>query len=201
MSQSGILRELMVELQLVERGITDDAVLAAFEDVPRHRFVDPDDLDAAYDDCALPLGLTGEAISDPYALAWLLEAAAIAPGHRVLEIGTGSGYLAALAAHLGAVVHTVERHPELVARATAVLADLAPSVTVHPGDGWAGLPGEAPFDRVVVGCATPEPSPHWLAQLAPGGLLVVQVGPDLTVIGADGGRRALGPAGFAPLAR
>ncbi len=201
MSVPDILRELMVELQLFERGITDDAVLTAFEDVPRDRFVDEDDADVAYDDCALPLGITGEAISDPYATAWLLQAAEIRPGQRVLDVGTGSGYLAALAAHMGALVHTVERNPELVARAAVVLAALAPTVTVHHGDGWDGLPSQAPFDRVVVGCAAPEPSPHWLAQLAPDGLLVAQVGAELAVITADGTSRAVGPAGFAPLAR
>ena len=196
-------RELMVELLLTDRGITDDHVLTAFEVVPRHRFVDPEDQQSAYDDEALPLGDSGEAISDPYATAWLLESAVISRGQRVLEIGTGSGYFAALASFLGAEVHTIERHPALAQRAEKLLAALAPGVTVHQGDGWMGLPEHAPFDRIVVGCATENVSPAWLAQLSPDGLIVVPLGKDqqLSTVSASGERKSLGHSGFAPLAR
>ena len=172
----------MVEKQLRRRGIADEHVLEAMAGVPREAFVDADDLKHAYDDGPLSIGF-GQTISQPYMVALICEAAAVRPGQRALDIGTGSGYQAAVLAELGATVHTVERIPELAARARQRLATAGyGAVTVHVGDGTLGLPEEAPFDAITVAAAAPEVPSSLYEQLAPRGRLVVPVG------GPDGQR-------------
>jgi protein-L-isoaspartate(D-aspartate) O-methyltransferase len=169
----------MVDEQIVARGITDPAVLAALGDVPRHLLVPLEARPEAYDDHPLDLGW-GQTISQPYIVALMTERLQVAPGQRVLEIGTGSGYQAALLDRLGAAVFSLELVPPLAERATAVLARLAyDRVRVRCADGYLGWPEEAPFDRVVLTAAPPELPPALLAQLAPGGRLVAPVGTDL----------------------
>ncbi len=166
----------MVEDQIERRGITDPAVLAAMRAVPRHRFVPSDQADAAYDDRALPIGF-GQTISQPYIVAFMTRALKLAPEHRVLEVGTGSGYQAAVLGQIVAEVQTIEIVPALAERARAVLAELGYSnVHVRTGDAYAGLPELAPFDRIIV-TAAPDHAPQPLIdQLAEGGRMIVPVG-------------------------
>jgi protein-L-isoaspartate(D-aspartate) O-methyltransferase len=169
-------RRTMVEEQLRSRGILDERVLAAMQAVPRERFVPPHLVARAYDDGPLPIG-EGQTISQPYIVAYMAEALRIAPGHRVLEIGTGSGYHAAVLGQLAREVYTIEIVPSLARAAGALLKDLGyANVRVRDGDGYAGWPEEAPFDRILV-TAAPEQVPQPLIdQLAPGGLMVIPVG-------------------------
>jgi protein-L-isoaspartate(D-aspartate) O-methyltransferase len=170
------LRREMVRRQIVGRGIRDPAVVRAMEKVPRHLFV-PDGLQAAaYGDGPLPIG-RGQTISQPYIVAFMAQAAEIGPEARVLEIGTGSGYGAAVLAELAAEVYTVEIVPELAEQARAVLSEAGyDRVRVRAGNGWLGWPEHAPYDAVVV-TAAPEYVPEALIeQLALGGKLVVPVG-------------------------
>ena len=172
-------RQRMVDEQIVARGITDPAVLTALGEVPRHLLVPLEARPEAYDDHPLDLGW-GQTISQPYIVALMTERLQVAPGQRVLEIGTGSGYQAALLDRLGAAVFSLELVPPLAERATAVLARLGyDRVRVRCADGYLGWPEEAPFDRVVLTAAPPELPPALLAQLAPGGRLVAPVGTDL----------------------
>ena len=166
----------MVEDQIERRGITDPAVLAAMRAVPRHRFVPSDQADAAYDDRALPIGF-GQTISQPYIVAFMTQALKLRPEHRVLEVGTGSGYQAAVLGQIVAEVQTIEIVPALAERARAVLAELGYSnVHVRTGDAYAGLPELAPFDRIIV-TAAPDHAPQPLIdQLAEGGRMIVPVG-------------------------
>ena len=167
---------MMVEDQIERRGITDPAVLAAMRAVPRHRFVPSDQADAAYDDRALPIGF-GQTISQPYIVAFMTRALKLAPEHRVLEVGTGSGYQAAILGQIVADVQTIEIVPGLAERARALLAELGYSnVHVRTGDAYAGLPELAPFDRIIV-TAAPDHAPQPLIdQLAEGGRMIVPVG-------------------------
>ena len=166
----------MVEDQIERRGITDPAVLAAMRAVPRHRFVPSDQADAAYDDRALPIGF-GQTISQPYIVAFMTQALKLRPEHRVLEVGTGSGYQAAVLGQIVAEVQTIEIVPALAERARALLAELGYSnVHVRTGDAYAGLPELAPFDRIIV-TAAPDHAPQPLIdQLAEGGRMIVPVG-------------------------
>ena len=166
----------MVEDQIERRGITDPAVLAAMRAVPRHRFVPSDQADAAYDDRALPIGF-GQTISQPYIVAFMTQALKLTPEHRVLEVGTGSGYQAAVLGQIVAEVQTIEIVPALAERARALLAELGYSnVHVRTGDAYAGLPELAPFDRIIV-TAAPDHAPQPLIdQLAEGGRMIVPVG-------------------------
>jgi protein-L-isoaspartate(D-aspartate) O-methyltransferase len=166
----------MVARQLRRRGIQDERVLDAMGRVPRELFVREDDRDHAYDDAPLAIG-HGQTISQPYMVALICEVAAIRAGDRVLDIGTGSGYQAAMLAELGADVHTVERIPELAEQARANLRAAGyDRVQVHVGDGSLGLPQEAPFDAIAVAAAAPG-FPHALyGQLTRRGRLVVPVG-------------------------
>ncbi len=166
----------MVEDQIERRGITDPAVLAAMRAVPRHRFVPSDQADAAYDDRALPIGF-GQTISQPYIVAFMTHALKLTPEHRVLEVGTGSGYQAAVLGQIVAEVQTIEIVPALAERARALLAELGYSnVHVRTGDAYAGLPELAPFDRIIV-TAAPDHAPQPLIdQLAEGGRMIVPVG-------------------------
>jgi protein-L-isoaspartate(D-aspartate) O-methyltransferase len=171
-------RARMVERQLRARGIDDERVLAAMAAVPRELFVPADQRGRAYDDAALPIG-AGQTISQPYMVALICSELRLRGGERVLDVGTGSGYQAAVLAELGAEVHSVERVPELADRARESLAaaGLADRVHLHVGDGTCGLPGEAPFDAIAVAAAAPELPASLYDQLAEGGRLVVPVGP------------------------
>ncbi len=169
-------RDDMVEQQIARRGIADPRVLEALRTVPRERFVPADQASRAYDDRALPIGL-GQTISQPYVVAYMTEVLRVEPGHRVLEIGTGSGYQAAVLGELTREVYSIEIVSELAARASATLKALGYAhVHVRDGDGYAGWPEHAPFDRIIVTAAVqaiPEPL---VDQLAPGGVLVAPVG-------------------------
>jgi len=171
------LREAMVEEQIAQRGVTDPAVLDVMRRVPRHRFVPPQYLDAAYGDHPLPIGL-GQTISQPYIVALMTEALRVGPGARVLEIGTGSGYQAAVLAELGVEVYTVEIIGELADRAAARLAELGyGQVKVLTADGYFGWPEHAPYDAIIV-TAAPDHLPQPLVgQLKDGGRLVIPIGP------------------------
>jgi protein-L-isoaspartate(D-aspartate) O-methyltransferase len=168
--------DAMVERQIRAEGIDDPRVLAAMRDVPRHRFVPPERAAQAYDDTPLPIGY-GQTISQPYIVAYMTEALELEPHHRVLEIGTGSGYQAAVLARIAKEVFTIEIVPELAARAAGTLRELGyANVHTRAGDGYAGWPEEAPFDRIIV-TAAPDHVPQPLVdQLAVGGRLVIPVG-------------------------
>jgi protein-L-isoaspartate(D-aspartate) O-methyltransferase len=170
-------RARMVERQLRGRDVRDERVLDAMGRVPRELFV-PDELHArAYADAALPIG-EGQTISQPYMVARLCEELRLHGGERVLDVGTGSGYQAAVLAELAAEVHTIERIPELaeVARANLRAAGYGDRVTVHVGDGTRGLPERAPFTAIAVAAAAPDLPPSLYDQLEPNGRLVIPVG-------------------------
>ena len=167
----------MVEQQLRNRDVEDERVLDAMERVPRHVFV-PEELSArAYDDAALPIG-SGQTISQPYMVARICEALSLHGSERVLDVGTGSGYQAAVLAELAAEVHTIERLPELAEAARDRLASAGYDgrVHVHVGDGTLGLLEQAPFDAIAVAAAAPELPASLYEQLQPRGRLVVPVG-------------------------
>ncbi len=164
-------------LQLRKRGIQDTRVLRALETVPRERFVEAGQQDLAFADQALPI-CCGQTISQPYVVAAMTEALELGPHHRVLEIGTGSGYQAAILGRLAWEVVTIERSRTLGETARARLAALGLSnVTVIVGDGTKGDPERAPFDRIIVTAATPQIPAPLLDQLAPDGILIAPVGP------------------------
>ena len=169
-------RKAMVDRQIRARGIKDPAVLAAMREVPRHLFVPPAERPLAYADQPLPIG-TGQTISQPYIVAYMTEAAGLSPDDTVLEIGTGSGYQAAVLGEIASQVYTIEIIPELAERAQTVLAELRyTNVHVKSGNGYLGWPERAPFDAILV-TAAPEQVPQALVdQLALGGRMVVPVG-------------------------
>jgi protein-L-isoaspartate(D-aspartate) O-methyltransferase len=166
----------MVEEQLRRRGIGDARVLSAMESVPRHRFIGENARWAAYEDEPVTIGL-GQTISQPYMVARMTELLDLDATSRVLEVGTGSGYQAAVLAELAAEVWTIERHPDLAERARRVLNDLGyRNVRVVVGDGSLGLPEHAPFDAIIVTAAAPHTPAPLLDQLADGGRMVIPVG-------------------------
>lgn len=166
----------MVAEQLVARGISDARVIAAMNELPRHLFVEEALASQAYLDKPLPIG-EGQTISQPYIVALMSEVLQVAPGAKVLEIGTGSGYQAAVLAKLGADVHTVERIPKLCASARERLLGLGLfNVHVKQDDGTLGWPSAAPFDRIIVTAGGPEVPQPLVDQLAEGGILVMPVG-------------------------
>lgn len=170
------LRERMVAEQIEARGVADPAVLRALRAVPRHEFVPAEGRERAYADHPLPIG-EGQTISQPYIVALMTELAQVRPGHRVLEIGTGSGYQAAVLAELGAEVWTIEIVEPLGRRAAADLARTGYGrVRTKMGDGYVGWPEAAPFDAVLVTAAPPHVPAPLLEQLKPGGRLVVPEG-------------------------
>ncbi|HKM86493.1 MAG TPA: protein-L-isoaspartate(D-aspartate) O-methyltransferase [Terriglobales bacterium] len=170
-------REEMVRAQLAERGISDLRVLDAMRRVPRHEFVPETFRLDAYGDHPLPIG-EGQTISQPYIVAAMLEYLALQPNDRVLEIGTGSGYVTALLSLLCAEVYSVERHAQLAALAESSLRRLAyRNVRIRVGDGSQGWAEYAPFDAILVSAATPEMPPALFVQLREGGRLMVPVGP------------------------
>ncbi len=169
------MRQWMVDSTIRSRGIRDARVLRALETVPRERFVRPQDRSEAYSDRALPLGL-GQTISQPYIVALMTELAHLEPGARVLEVGTGSGYQAAILAECGAQVYSIERLAPLAARAAEVLEALGYRVQLKVGDGALGWPEQAPFQAILVTAAPVRVPPALLDQLAMGGRLVVPEG-------------------------
>ena len=166
----------MVESQLKRRGIKSDSVLAAMNNVQRHLFVPPNMTACAYDDSPLPIGLV-QTISQPYIVAFMTEQLAPVPGMKILEIGTGSGYQAAILAWLGCEVYTIELLEELAVKAKETLAAHGfGGAKVRHGDGYLGWPEESPFDAIIV-TAAPESLPEKLAgQLKEGGRMIVPVG-------------------------
>ncbi|HYG26334.1 MAG TPA: protein-L-isoaspartate(D-aspartate) O-methyltransferase [Caulobacteraceae bacterium] len=183
-------------------------VLDAMGEVPRHLFVPQAEQDRAYHQTALEIGHEAT-ISQPYIVALMTDLARVQPGERVLEVGTGSGYQAAILSRLGAQVHTIEIVPELAEQARARLADLGyPNIEVRAGDGYRGWPEAAPFDAILVTAGATHIPPDLVAQLSPGGRMVIPVGPDgdsqqLAVVTRDlKGRvseRRLGKVLFIPL--
>ncbi|MDJ0787531.1 MAG: protein-L-isoaspartate(D-aspartate) O-methyltransferase [Myxococcota bacterium] len=170
------LRERMVAEQIEARGIRDPRVLAALRKVERHRFVPEDRAASAYTDGPLPIGHE-QTISQPFIVASMTELLEPEAGDRILEVGTGSGYQAAVLAELVAEVHTIEIVPELAETSRRLLAELGyDNVSVVTGDGWKGLPERAPFDGIVVTAAPATIPPPLLEQLAVGARLVIPVG-------------------------
>ena len=166
----------MVERQIRQRGVTDTRVLSAMETIPRERFVPPDAQAQAYEDVPLAIGFN-QTISQPYIVAYMTEVLDVRDSHRVLEIGTGSAYQAAVLGKLAREVWTVEIVPELAAAATGQLRNLGLiNVHVRLGDGYSGWPEQAPFDRIMVTAAPDEIPGPLVEQLAVGGRLVIPVG-------------------------
>ena len=166
----------MIAQQLRGRDVEDERVLAAMARVPRELFVPPELASHAYEDAALPIGW-GATISQPYMVARICEALALQGRERVLDVGTGSGYQAAVLAELAAEVDTIERVPELAAQARANLAAAGyERVRVHVGDGTLGVPDRAPFDAIAVAAAAPEVPQTLYGQLAERGRLVLPIG-------------------------
>ena len=166
----------MVERQIRQRGVTDTRVLSAMETIPRERFVPPDAHAQAYEDVPLAIGFN-QTISQPYIVAYMTEVLDVRDSHRVLEIGTGSAYQAAVLGRLAREVWTVEIVPELAAAATGQLRNLGLiNVHVRLGDGYSGWPEQAPFDRIMVTAAPDEIPGPLVEQLAVGGRLVIPVG-------------------------
>ncbi len=170
-------RRHMVETQLRARGIHDPRLLDAMTSVPRHEFVEARYRDQAYEDHPLPID-AGQTISQPYIVALMLELLQLDSSSKVLEIGTGSGYQAAVLSQLAGYVYTVERHPELAQQAAETLSRLGlNNVSVVTGDGSGGLPEQAPFDAIVVAAAAPQIPPALFQQLCEGGRMIIPVGP------------------------
>ncbi len=171
-----LMRERMVTDQLAGRGIHDARVLAVMGSVPRHCFIPPDDLAWAYADGPLPIGY-GQTISQPYIVALMTELLDLEPTDRVLEVGGGCGYQAAVLGELAQEVHTVEFIPELARRAGKTLAELGYThIHVHAGDGSLGWPATSPYNRILVAAAAPQVPQPLLDQLAEAGKLVIPVG-------------------------
>ena len=197
----------MVEHQIAWRGVRDDRVLRAMRSVPREAFVPESLRFLAYDDGPLPIG-EGQTISQPYVVALMIEAAALRPGERALEIGTGSGYAAAVMAEIAAQVFTIERLAGLADTARRRLTELGyANIEVRIGDGTLGLPEAAPFDVILCAAAGPAVPAAWKEQLTEGGRIVMPVGShysqDLVRLTRreDGGfdKVSLGDVRFVPL--
>jgi protein-L-isoaspartate(D-aspartate) O-methyltransferase len=196
----------MVDRQLRRRGISDERVLEAMAEVPRERFV-PEAISArAYNDSALPIGHE-QTISQPWVVAAICQALALEGDEKVLEVGTGSGYSAAVLSHLASHTWTIERIPELAEGAGRALAELSvDDVEVVLGDGSRGLPEHAPYDGIAIHAATPEAPHSLLEQLAQGGRLVVPIATGsadlLTSFRRENGelhQETIGPCRFVPL--
>jgi protein-L-isoaspartate(D-aspartate) O-methyltransferase len=171
-----LARQTMVRDQIMARGIKDKRILKAFTDIPRHKFVEDYLKYKAYDDYPLSIGL-GQTISQPYMVAIMTEALTIKPENKVLEIGTGSGYQAAILSKLANFVYSIERLAPLASRARKTLDELGIfNVHIIIGDGSKGYAKEAPFDRIIVTAGAPCTPEALIEQLAPEGMLVIPVG-------------------------
>ncbi|MFQ5662869.1 MAG: protein-L-isoaspartate(D-aspartate) O-methyltransferase [Terriglobia bacterium] len=174
--QFSVQRTMMVEWQLRRRGITDPRILDVFLEVPRHAFVLPEHAAQAYEDCPLPIG-EGQTISQPYMVALMTEALELTGNETVLEVGTGSGYQAAILARLAHHVYSIENHPALAAGAEERLARLGyTNVTCLVGDGSQGHPEASPYEAILVTAAAPRVPESLTGQLAESGRLVIPVG-------------------------
>jgi protein-L-isoaspartate(D-aspartate) O-methyltransferase len=201
-----LARHNMVVEQLAQRGIRDPRVLEAMEWVPRHEFVPPDLVDEAYSDRALPIELE-QTISQPYTVAFMCQEAHLAADDKVLEVGTGSGYCAAVLSLLAHEVHTIERHESLFNTARSRLVGIGyKNVRCYLDDGTLGLPQEAPFDAILVAAGAEKLPRAYPEQLADGGRLVIPIGADshqqmmrYTRRGETFERESLGSFGFVPL--
>ncbi len=199
----GLRRQLIESLR--DKGIRDERVLRAMSDLPRHFFLEKAFEEKAYDDIPFPIG-NEQTISQPYTVAYMTELLGVEKRQKVLEIGTGSGYQAAILSMLGARVYTIERHQELYERTTKLLDSLGfGHIRTYWRDGYKGLPEFAPFDRIIVTAGAPEIPAALLDQLAIGGILVIPVGRNQQKMHrltkkADGTflDEALGPFRFVP---
>ncbi len=175
--REGDIERMEFQLALRRRGISDQAVLRAMDEVPREHFVTSEFTDGAYADQALPIAC-GQTISQPYVVAYMTEQLEVEPQHRVLEVGTGSGYQAAILSRLAREVVSIERYRTLADAARERIKTLGyANVTIRAGDGMAGAPDLAPFDRIIVTAAAEEIPEPLTAQLAEGGKMVLPVGP------------------------
>ncbi len=175
-AQYEIRRRMMLERQIVPRGVRDPQVLEAMREIPREIFVEEALRAQAYADSALPIG-SGQTISQPYIVAKMTEMLEVARSDRILEVGTGTGYQTALLARLGGRVYSLERIAALAEKASANLRCLGfDNVEIRITDGSVGWPEKAPFDRILVAAAAPAVPPSLIAQLAPRGRLVIPVG-------------------------
>jgi len=200
-------RRAMVEAQIASRGVKDRRVLAAMAKVPRHLFIPPALWDEAYADYPLPIG-EGQTISQPYIVAFMTDALALRPEDKVLEVGTGSGYQAAVLAEVVADVYSIEIVADLAARASQTLKALGyDRIHVRQGDGYFGWPEAAPFDAVMITAAAPRVPPALITQLKDGGRLILPLEhPDgyqvLTLVTKAGGKttsRAVLDVRFVPM--
>jgi protein-L-isoaspartate(D-aspartate) O-methyltransferase len=200
----------MVEGQIAARGVRDEAVLRALQSVPRHEFVPASLANEAYSDNPLPIGY-GQTISQPYIVGYMTQLLAPSPQSKVLEIGTGSGYQAAVLSKIAREVYSIEVIAALGKEAMERLARLGYSnVHVRIGDGYLGWPEEAPFDRIILTAAPPEIPELLVDQIAPGGRLIAPVGPsygaqEIVVVEKDAGgnisRQTDIPVRFVPMVR
>ena len=204
-----LLREKMVKEQIINRGISDRATLTAMKKVPRHLFVSPDMIDHAYEDMPLPIGY-GQTISQPYIVAYMTEISRPAPKKKVLEIGTGSGYQAAILAEITSMVYTIEIVPELAREAVVRFKKLGyKNIVAKFGDGYGGWPEYAPFDIIIVTAAAEKIPQPLLDQLAENGKLIIPVGEpnsvqELTLVVKKNGKiesRLLTAVRFVPFKR
>jgi len=171
------LRDRMVDAQIARRGVKDERVLAAMRQVPRENFTAPGFEEFAYEDSALPIA-EGQTLSQPYIVGAMLAAAELEPGDRLLEVGAGSGYAAAVASRIACQVLAIERHASLTEAATQRLAALGyTNIMLKTGDGSGGWPEEAPFDAIIVSAGVPAVPAALKQQLVIGGRLVIPVGP------------------------
>ena len=197
----------MVADQIEARGVRDPRVLEALVRVPRELFIPEDQRAGAYEDRPIPIGY-GQTISQPYIVGYMTDALKVEPSHRVLEVGTGCGYQTAVLAELAEEVYSIELLAALAERARRTLHSLGyANVHVRAGDGYAGWPGHAPFDRILAAAAPPEVPPALIDQLADGGILVIPVGvenQELRVLQKHGDRIELLstlPVRFVPMIR